>query len=153
MAQVMFEVLEFNAVQVLAELAKAGGLARIFRGAVGAIPSGQWEAAKALGLRWSVIFRKVIAPQAIRIGLPSYGNEAVMVVKSTALASTVSMMDLTGAARTIVADTYAPYEIFLTSGLIYLVLTVLFQLGFATLERHLKIAGQAAPKDAKSKLK
>jgi len=117
----------------------------IVRGAVKAIPAGQWEAAKSLGLNRLLTFRKVIAPQAMRIALPSYGNEAVMMVKSTALASTISMFDLTGAARTIVADTYAPYEIFLTSGLIYLVLTGLIQAGFTALERRLAIASAGKP--------
>ncbi len=99
-----------------------------------AVPPGQWEAAWALGLDRLTVLRKVIGPQALRIGLPGFGNEAVMIVKSTALASTITMMDLTGAARTIVADTYAPYEIFATSGLIYLALVSASQAGVRLLE-------------------
>lgn len=109
----------------------------IVRGAVAAVPVGQWEASRALGLPGSVALRKVIGPQAVLVALPAYGNEAVMMVKSTALASTITMFDLTGAARTIVADTYAPYEIFVTSGAIYLALTGCIQAGFARLERRI----------------
>ena len=134
-------------------LNSAAYTSEIFRGAVNAIPSGQWEAAKALGLGRSIVFWKIIAPQALRIALPSYGNEAVMIVKSTALASTVSMFDLTGAARTIVADTYAPYEIFVTSGLIYLALTAIIQAAFTMLERRLKMAGAARSPSSKAKRK
>ncbi len=109
----------------------------IVRGAVAAIPVGQWEASHALGLARPVTLLKVICPQAMLVALPAYSNEAVMMVKSTALASTITMMDLTGAARTIVADTYAPYEIFVTSGVIYLVLTGAIQKGFGVLEKRL----------------
>ncbi len=123
-------------------LNSAAYTSEIFRGAVRAISSGQWEAAKSLGMRGPALFWKVIAPQALRIALPSYGNEAVMIVKSTALASTVSMFDLTGAARTIVADTYAPYEIFVVSGFIYLVINTIIQSAFATFEKHLKLNGR-----------
>lgn len=122
-------------------LNSAAYTSEIFRGSVKAIPLGQWEAAKVLGLSRSVTFTQVIAPQALRIAVPSYGNEAVMVIKSTALASTVSMMDLTGVARTIVADSYAPYEIFITSGLIYLSLTVCLQLIFSKVESRLRLPG------------
>jgi putative lysine/arginine/ornithine/histidine/octopine transport system permease protein len=115
-------------------LNSAAYTSEIIRGAVEAIPRGQWEAASALGLRRSAILSQVIWPQALVIGLPSYGNEAVMMIKSTALASTVTMLDLTGVARTIVADTYAPYEIFITAGCIYLVITTLVQKLFGRLE-------------------
>lgn len=116
-------------------LNSAAYTSEIIRGAVEAIPRGQWEAASSLGLRRSVILRRVIGPQALVTGLPSYGNEAVMMIKSTALASTVTMLDLTGVARTIVADTYAPYEIFITAGCIYLLITTLVQKLFGWLER------------------
>jgi len=62
-----------------------------------------------------------------------------MIVKSTALASMVSMFDLTGAARTLVADTYAPYEIFAASGVIYLVLTAVLQMAFKLFEKRLQL--------------
>jgi His/Glu/Gln/Arg/opine family amino acid ABC transporter permease subunit len=115
-------------------LNSAAYTSEIIRGAVEAIPRGQWEAASSLGLQRSAVLIRVIWPQALVVGLPSYGNEAVMMIKSTALASTVTMLDLTGVARTIVADTYAPYEIFITAGYIYLVMTILVQKLFGRLE-------------------
>lgn len=110
----------------------------IVRGALAAVPAGQWEASQALGISQSVTLWRVIGPQAVLVALPAYSNEAVMMVKSTALASTITMFDLTGVARTIVADTYAPYEVFATAGVIYLVLTGLIQKAFARLESRLR---------------
>jgi len=131
----------FWCVSLALALNSAAYTSEIFRGAVRAVPRGQWEAATTLGLRPAATFRAVIGPQALRIALPSYGNEVVMIVKSTALASMVSMFDLTGAARTLVADTYAPYEIFTASGAIYLVLTAVLQLAFKLVEKRLELPG------------
>jgi His/Glu/Gln/Arg/opine family amino acid ABC transporter permease subunit len=116
-------------------LNSAAYTSEIVRGAIEAVPRGQWEAAFSLALPKLAILTRVIGPQAIAIGLPSYGNEAVMMIKSTALASTVTMLDLTGVARTIVADTYAPYEIFIAAGCIYLAMTTFVQMLFNRLER------------------
>jgi len=95
----------------------------IFRGGILAVNKGWVEASKALGLTYAQTFRKVIAPIAFKLSLPAYSNEMVSVMKATALASTVTLLDLTGVARTIVAETLAPYEIYLTAALIYLILT------------------------------
>jgi His/Glu/Gln/Arg/opine family amino acid ABC transporter permease subunit len=116
-------------------LNSAAYTSEIIRGAITAVPRGQWEAAAALAIPRPAILMRVIGPQALAIGLPSYGNEVVMMIKSTALASTVTMMDLTGVARTIVADTYAPYEIFISAGCVYLAMTSLVQRLFGGLER------------------
>lgn len=94
--------------------------ANILRGAILAIPSGQSEAAVALGMRPSLIYRLVVLPQAFRIGMPAYGNEMISMMKATSLASTITIMELTGTANTIVARTYAPYEVFISAALIYL---------------------------------
>ncbi|NNU63459.1 ABC transporter permease [Ochrobactrum soli] len=96
--------------------------ANILRGAIRTIPRGQIEAGKATGLKLMQIYRLIILPQAIRIGLPAYSNETISMMKATSLASTVTLMELTGVANTIVARTYAPYEIFITAALLYLAL-------------------------------
>ncbi len=96
--------------------------AEILRGAINGVDAGQREAARALGLRPSQVFRRVTWPQAIRLALPPYSNEVVGMLKTTALASTVTLAEVTGIAETIAAQTFAPYEVFLAAAVIYLVL-------------------------------
>jgi polar amino acid transport system permease protein len=111
--------------------------AEIFRGGIQAVPRGQIEAARAVGMSRSVCYRRIILPQAWRIAMPAYGNEVILMLKGSALASTITLLDLTGMARTIIARTYMPVEIFLAAGVIYLALTFLFTNAFRLLERRL----------------
>jgi polar amino acid transport system permease protein/octopine/nopaline transport system permease protein len=97
--------------------------AYILRGAIQAVPAGEIEAAYACGMSTALTYRTVILPYAFRIALPAYGNEVVSMLKATSLASTITVMELTGAANTIVARTFAPYELFITAALIYLSIT------------------------------
>ncbi|WP_374565235.1 ABC transporter permease [Ideonella sp.] len=95
----------------------------ILYGAMRAVPGGEVEAAKALGMsRWTT-FRRVILPSAFRRSLPAYGNEVVLMLHATSLASTVTLYDLTGAAREVNSRFYMPFEAFITAGVCYLLLT------------------------------
>ncbi|KQV40830.1 MULTISPECIES: ABC transporter permease [unclassified Rhizobium] len=96
--------------------------AEIIRGGVIAVPLGQIEAAKAYGMGGLTLLRRIIAPQAFRLMLPAYSNELILVVKSTALASTITMMEVTGIAAKLISATYRPVEIFIAAGAIYLLL-------------------------------
>lgn len=109
----------------------------IFRGGIIGVNAGLVEASKALGMTYGQTFRKVVAPIAFKLSLPAYGNEMISVLKATALASTVTLLDVTGIARKIVADTFAPYEIFLSAAIIYLVLAWVIQNGVRLLERRI----------------
>lgn len=109
----------------------------ILRGAILAVPAGEVEATKAFGMSKALAYRRIILPRAFRIALPAYGNEIILMLKGSALASTITLLDLTGMARTIIARTYTPVEIFLAAGVIYLVLTFLFTRAWALLERRL----------------
>jgi ABC-type arginine/histidine transport system permease subunit len=99
------------------------------------MPHGVVEAAQALALPRRAIFFRVKAPLAVQLALPAYSNEVILTLKATSLASTVTLMDLTGTARLIVSETYAPYEIFVTAGLIYLGMTLIITRLFRWLER------------------
>ena len=112
--------------------------AEILRGAISGIPAGQIEAARSLSLRPITTFRKVVWPQALRLSLPPYGNEVIGMLKTTALASTVTMAEITGVAETIVAETFAPYEVFLSAAVIYLILVWIFERCLAVVERALR---------------
>jgi His/Glu/Gln/Arg/opine family amino acid ABC transporter permease subunit len=92
----------------------------IIRGGLLAIPRGQLEAATAFSMTPWQRFRHVTLPLAIRQMVPAYGNELILMLKATSVASTVTIMEVTGIARTMAAETYAPIEIFLTAGVLYL---------------------------------
>lgn len=111
--------------------------AEIFRGAIEAVPAGQVEAARVIGMGRALAYRRIILPQAFRIALPAYGNEIILMIKGSALASTVTLLDLTGMARTIIARTYMPVEIFLAAGVLYLLLTFAFTQAYRLLEHRL----------------
>ena len=111
--------------------------AEILRGAIEAVPTGQIEAARAFGMSKTLCYRRVILPQAWRIAMPAYGNEVILMLKSSALASTITLLDLTGMARTIIARTYMPVEIFLAAGALYLLLTFIFTRAYRLLERRM----------------
>ena len=112
--------------------------AEILRGAISGVPAGQIEAARSLSLRPVAAFRTVVWPQALRLALPPYGNEVIGMLKTTALASTVTMAEITGVAETIAAETFAPYEVFLSAAVIYLILVWIFERGLAVVERALE---------------
>ncbi|MFT3720576.1 ABC transporter permease [Pseudorhodoferax sp.] len=98
----------------------AAYLVHILRGAIEAVPAGEVEAAQAFGFSFWARYRCVVLPRAILLALPSYGNEAIKTIKRTSLASAITLAELTGVANTLVSRTFAPYEIFITAGLIYL---------------------------------
>jgi len=110
--------------------------AEIIRGAIQAVPAGEIEAARAIGMSRALAYRRVILPRALRIALPAYGNEIILMLKGSALASTITLLDLTGMARTIVARTYTPVEIFLAAGVIYMVVTFAFIQVWSHIERR-----------------
>lgn len=108
--------------------------ARILMGALLAVPKGMTEAAEALGLSRLTILTRIKAPIAVRIALPAYANETILNLKATSLASTVTIMELTGASKLLVSETYAPYEIFVAAGLVYLAMTFIVSQAFRFLE-------------------
>jgi octopine/nopaline transport system permease protein len=95
----------------------------ILRSAFQTIKPGIIEAGKSLGISNKIIFYKIQIPVAIRQSLPAYGNEIILMMKGTSLASTVTLMDITGVAKHIVSTTYKPLEIFIMAGCIYLFMT------------------------------
>ena len=95
----------------------------IIAGALRALPAGELEAARSLGMSRSQVVRRILLPSALRRSLPAYGNEAIMMLHGTSLASIVTLLDLTGAARELNSRFYLPFEAFITAALFYLALT------------------------------
>ncbi|MEC5343847.1 ABC transporter permease [Brenneria populi] len=97
----------------------------IIRGGLQSVPAGQIEAARACGMPTLMIFRRVIFPQALRQALPAYGNELISMIKSTSLASIITLMEITGIAARIISETYRALEVFLIAGAIYLFINLI----------------------------
>lgn len=107
---------------VLAALAlnTAAYTSEILRGGINSVQHGQIESALSVGLRKDQIWRCVIIPQACRQMLPAYGNEIILQIKSTSLASIVTLMEVTGIAAKLVSQSYRPIEVFVCAGALYL---------------------------------
>jgi arginine/ornithine transport system permease protein len=108
----------------------------ILHGAMKALPAGEIEAAKSLGMSRAVIFRRIVLPSAFRRALPAYGNEVVLMLHATSLASVVTLYDLTGAAGEINSRYYMPFEAFITAGLGYLLITFVLVALFRAAEKR-----------------
>jgi octopine/nopaline transport system permease protein len=118
-------------------LCTAGYTAEIIRGGLLSIPHGQIEAGQAIGMSpWTLLYR-VIAPVTLRQALPAYSTEAILLVKSTALASLVTVWDVTGVAQQIIQRTYRTMEVFICAAFIYLVLNFLVVRAVAWIEHRL----------------
>jgi len=108
----------------------------ILRSAFQTIKPGIIEAGKSLGISSKIILYKIKIPVAIRQSLPAYGNEIILMMKGTSLASTVTLMDITGVAKHIVSTTYKPLEVFLLAGAIYLFMTFIIHSLIKYLEKR-----------------
>jgi len=97
----------------------------IIRGGIQSVPRGHIEAARACGMSPALTFRRITLPLAFRQALPAYGNEVVLMVKASSLASTITIMEITGIAKAINSRTFAPFEVFAAAGAIYLAINFL----------------------------
>ena len=97
----------------------------IIRGAIEATPLGEIEAAKAAGMSRMLMLRRIVLPSAFRRALPTYSNEIIFMLHGSSLASVITIVDITGAARIVNSKFYSPYEAFITAAVFYMVLTFL----------------------------
>ena len=103
-------------------------------GAIRATPHGEVEAARAFGMPWATLMRRIVLPSALRRCLPAYSNEVIMMLHATSIASVVTLLDLTGAAREMNSRFYLPFEAFITAALFYLALTFVLVAAFRDAE-------------------
>lgn len=108
----------------------------VIRGGLLAVPKGELEAASAFGMTARQALLRVRLPRAMRLLLPTLAGECVMLLKSTALASTIAVIDLLGAANVVRAQTLQVYEPLLLVALVYVCLTFLIEALFAFVERR-----------------
>lgn len=120
----------------------------IFAGALRSMPVGDLEAARSLGMTERQVYVRILLPGALRRALPQYGNEVVMMLHATAIASTVTLVDVTRVARDVYTNHLLPVEAFGMAAVIYLILTAMLVGAFRWLEGrylgHLRPAPAAA---------
>ncbi len=114
----------------------------ILRGGLMSIPVGLVEAAKATGMSRALRFRRIEFPLAIRQALPAYGNEIVLVIKGTSLASTITVLEITGHAKRLMSQTYAIFEVFTIAGLFYLAINMVLIFAVRRIEARLTSPGR-----------
>ena len=127
----------FGCATLSLSLNSAAYVSEILRGGYLGVEKGLHEAGMALGLSKRDRFFYVTTPIAVRLAIPAYSNDFISMIKATSLASTITLMDMTGVARTIVSKTFAPYEIFIAAALIYLVIAWFFQRAFGLFEKQM----------------
>ncbi len=111
--------------------------AEIFRGGIVSIERGQWDAARALGLKPWHMMRKVILPQAIKRMIPPFVNQSITQLKNTSLVSTIAVPDLLYQGTLVTGDTYRPLEVYTVVALIYFAMLFPSTLLAQAYERHL----------------
>jgi len=114
-------------------------LSEVFRAAILAVDRGQWEASSALAMSWPMTMRYTILPQAARIALPSTGNYAIALFKDSALASTVSVVELLFSAQLIASETFEYIKVYTIIGIFYFAVCYPTSLAIRRLERRLDI--------------
>ncbi|MET0612269.1 MAG: ABC transporter permease [Pseudomonas caspiana] len=120
--------------------------AEIIAGSLKATPAGEIEAARAMGMSRTKMYRRILLPSALRRALPQYSNEVIMMLQTTSLASSVTLVDITGAARAVNSESFLPFEAFITAGVFYLCLTFILVRLFKLAER--RWLGYLAPRKA-----
>jgi len=100
-------------------------------------PRGEIEAAKSLGMSRNQIRTRIILPGALRRALPAYGNEIIFMLHGSAIASTATLLDITGVANTLFTKTYEPFQPFLIAAGIYLAITLCIVSSFRLIEKRL----------------
>lgn len=108
----------------------------IFTGAIRAVPKNYYQAAAALGMSRGLTLRRVILPRALQIALPAYSNEVLIVLKSTSLASVITLMEIMGVTQDLISQTYDTLYWYAVAGALYLILNVIIILVFRFLMRQ-----------------
>lgn len=120
----------------------------IIRGGLLSVPFGQIEAARAAGMSGALLFRRIIAPIAVRQALPGYSNEIILMIKATSLASIITLTEVTGLAHKLISESFRAIEVFVVAGAIYLLMNFLVTRAVLAFEWWLSPHLRGAPRPA-----
>ncbi len=112
-------------------------MAEIIRAGIGSVDTGQMEAGKALGMRFSLAMRRIILPQAARVIIPPLGNEFNNMLKTTSIASVIGVFELTNVAEVYGSPTFSVFELLCVATIYYLLLTTLWGFVQSLIEKRL----------------
>ncbi len=118
--------------------------AEIIRSALQSVNEGQIEAATALGMTYLQALRRIILPEAIEVALPTLGNSMISIIKSTSLAFTCAVVEITAQGKILAGKTYRYFEAYVSLAIIYWVLTIIIEQGIRFIEKKIKIPDQVA---------
>ncbi|WP_144550141.1 amino acid ABC transporter permease [Bacillus sp. X1(2014)] len=138
--QIGIELTPFISSVIALGLNAAAYIAEIYRGGIMSVPIGQMEAAESLGMRYPAIMKKIILPQALRVSVPSLGNQAVMMLKDSSLASLVTVSELMMVSQRFAATNYAFIEFYIVAAGFYLVMTTIFTFILNKIEQRMSIS-------------
>jgi octopine/nopaline transport system permease protein len=110
----------------------------VIRGGLDSVERGSIEAARAFGMSPITMYKRIIFPLALRSALPAYGNEIILMVKATSLASIITLTEITGIAYRLIAETYRVAEVFIIAGAIYLAINFAITVAISSLEKLLQ---------------
>ncbi|MEX0366283.1 MAG: amino acid ABC transporter permease [Ruegeria sp.] len=114
-------------------------ISEILRAGINAVPRGQWEAAKSIGMTQFQTYRYIVLPQSVRFMLPPMTGEVVHLIKSSAIVSVIAVAELTTIGRNIISDTYMSFEIWFTVAAVYMAVTLILSAGVSYLERRYSV--------------
>lgn len=129
----------FGCAVIALALNSSGYCVALFRGLINSVPKGEFEACRALGMSNLQMSFRIIAGRFIRIALPAYSNEVIIVLKSTSLASTITIMDLMGVTHELISETYRTIPYLIIAGSFYLLMNMIIIKLFKMLEKSVAI--------------
>ena len=135
----MVDMSRFASAVLALSLFEGAYASEIIRAGILAVPAGQWEAAKSVGLSPFYTYRHIVLPQALRHMTPPLVSQTVSLVKDSALVSTIAIYDLTMKGQEVIAETYLVFELWFTIAAIYLLLTLSLSLITWVLEKRFAI--------------
>ncbi len=115
-------------------------ISEIFRAGILAVPQGQWEAARSVGMSTIQCYRHIVLPQSVKFMLPPLTGEAVHLIKSSAIVSVIAVAELTTIGRNIISDTYMSFEIWFTVAAVYMIVTLILSVCVTYLEKKYEVA-------------
>lgn len=131
----------FTAAVLVLGLTSSAYQSQIFRGAIQSLPAGQLKAARALGMTDAQAIRSIILPQALRLSIPGWSNEYSILLKDSALAFTIGVVEIMGRMRAIASTTHEPVSMSFLAGIIFFALTWVGVKGLSLLENKVRIPG------------
>lgn len=133
----------FQAAVMTLSLQSSAFFAEVFRGGIVSVERGQWEAARAVGMTYSQLMRRVVLPQAVKRMIPAFLERAIELMKTTTLVATVAYADLLFEASDIAQKTFRPLEVFTAAAAIYFIVIFAASRAVQVFERRLARSGES----------